>query len=197
MKVSEGVRMYLKGKPYMLEAIDSGVVNYSALARLIQDKTGAKSYGAVKAAVIRHAAGLNAIKSSIEERALSVLKDNRIMLLDKVHVIVSSKKLSIENEAEVKIDFYHVYLTRGKETRALTKEERYGIVERHDGCSAIIIYSKSNIESTSGVVAFITSLLAEYNINIVELLSCYTETIIIINSSDALVSYKLLSDIMS
>ena len=63
MKVSEGVRMYLKGKPYMLEAIDSGVVNYSALARLIQDKIGAKSYGAVKAAVIRHA------KASTRRRA--------------------------------------------------------------------------------------------------------------------------------
>ena len=52
-------------------------------------------------------------------------------------------------------------------------------------------------ESTSGVVAFITSLLAEYNINVVELLSCYTETILVVNKSDALVSYKLLSDMMS
>jgi hypothetical protein len=41
-----------------------------------------------------------------------------------------------------------------------------------------------------------TSLLAEYGINIVEVISCYTETMIVVNRSDALVSYELLSGAM-
>jgi aspartokinase len=196
VKISEEVRLYLKNRPYMLAAIESGIVNYSALARLVKRGIGARSYGAVKASVIRYAVERNAVRENIETRALSVIKENRIMLLDRISVIISNKRIRIENDAEVKIDFYYVYLAKSGAVGSLTKEERYSIVERHDNCSAIVIYSGGNIESTSGVVAFITSLLAEYGINIVELLSCYTETIIVVNRADAVASYELLSGVI-
>jgi aspartokinase len=196
MKTSSSVRLYLKNRPYVLAAIDEGIVNYSALSRSVKQAIGAKSQNAVKAAVIRYAMERGARKEVIELRALSVIKENRISLLDKVSVIVSNKRLRIENEAEVKMDFYYIYLVRGGVEKHLTKEEKYSVVEQHKNCSMITIYSGNNIESTSGVVAFMASLLAEYGINIVELISCYTETMLVVNSTDAVASYELLSGAM-
>jgi hypothetical protein len=40
------------------------------------------------------------------------------------------------------------------------------------------------VEKITGVVAFITSLLAENEINIHEIISCWTDTILVIDSKD-------------
>jgi aspartokinase len=195
MSISDTVRTYLKNKPYTMEALENGIVNYSALARVIQKQLGIKNYQAVKAAIRRYAEHIESVKGTIESRALGVLKENRIALLDGVHVIVSEAELNIPNDAKVKIDEYYVYLTRKDVIKGLGKKERQSIVKVNDNCSTIIIYSGENLESGSGVVAFITSLLAEQNINVVEFISCYTETIIVVGKNDALRSYELLSSI--
>ncbi len=196
MSISDTVRIYLKNKPYTQEALEYGIVNFSALARLIQKELGIKNYQAIKAAIRRYAEHIESVKGSIENRALKVLKENRIALLDGVHVIVSEDELDIPNDAKVKIDEYYVYLTRKDVVKGLGKKARQSIVKVNDNCSTLIIYSGENLESGSGVIAFLTSLLAEQNINVVELISCYTETIIVVNKEDALRSYELLSGII-
>lgn len=196
MSISDTVRMYLKNKPYTLEALEYGIVNFSALARLIQKELGIKNYQAIKAAIRRHAEHIESVKGNIENRALRVLKENRIALLDGVHVIISEEELDIANDAKVKIDDYYVYLTRQDVMKGLGKKARQSIVRVNDNCSSIVIYSGENLESGSGVIAFLTSLLAEQNINVVELISCYTETIIVVNRVDALRSYEILSGIV-
>ena len=196
MSISDTVRVYLKNKPYTQEALEYGIVNFSALARLIQKELGIKNYQAIKAAIRRYAEHIESVKGSIETRALRVLKENRIALLDGVHVIVSEEELDIPNDAKVKIDEYYVYLTRKDAVRGMTRKARESIIKVNDNCSTLIIYSGENLESGSGVVAFLTSLLAEQNINVVELISCYTETIIVVNRADALRSYEILSGIV-
>lgn len=196
MSISDTVRVYLKNKPYTQEALEYGIVNFSALARLIQKELGIKNYQAIKAAIRRYAEHMESVKGSIEARALKVLKENRIALLDGVHVIVSDEELEIDNDAKVKIDNYYVYLTRKNVMKDLGKKAKESIIKVNDNCSTLIIYSGENLESGSGVVAFLTSLLAEQNINVVELISCYTETIIVVNRTDALRSYEILSGIV-
>ena len=48
----------------------------------------------------------------------------------------------------------------------------------------INLISPKEVETTIGVVAYLASLFAENDINIVELLSCWTDNIFIIKSSD-------------
>ncbi|MDP7282055.1 MAG: ACT domain-containing protein [Candidatus Undinarchaeales archaeon] len=59
--------------------------------------------------------------------------------------------------------------------------------------SARPIIPNSNVESTHGFVQYTTGLLAENGINIVEVLSCYTDTIFIVEKEDALKAYDILS----
>lgn len=195
MSIAESVKLYLKNKPYILESLDSGVINYSALARVIKIRLRIRNEQAVKAAIMRYAEKREASKFGIEERALSVLKENRLTLLDGISVIVSDRKIAIENDAEVKIDSYYIYLTRKNILKEVKGKWKESIVKVHEGCSAIVIYSGAKLEGVSGVIAFVSSLLAEQGINMVELISCYTETIIVVNRQDALRSYQILSEL--
>ncbi len=47
-----------------------------------------------------------------------------------------------------------------------------------------------------GVVAFLTTLLAEQNVNIIEFISCWTETIIVVEKKDSLKTYEALTNIV-
>ncbi|MEM3838979.1 MAG: ACT domain-containing protein [Candidatus Micrarchaeaceae archaeon] len=196
MSVSDTVRVYLKNKPYTLEALESGIVNFSALARLIQKELGIRNYQAIKAAIRRYSEHIKSVKGNIEANALRVLKENRIALLDGVHVIVADRELEIENDAKVKTDQYYVYLTRKYSPGEIGKKSKGSIIKVNSNCATLTIYSGENLESGPGVIAFLTSLLAEQNINVIELISCYTETIIVVNREDALRSYELLSGII-
>lgn len=197
MTISNVVRMYLKSKPYTLEALDSGIVNYSALSRLMQKQLGIKNYQAVKAAIRRYAEDREVLREGIEMRALGILRENRMALLDGVRVIISTGDLEIESDAKVKMDDYYIYLTRKDVLKSLDKKARKSLVKVRDSCSAIIIYSEEGIEGASGVIAFLASLLAEQNINVVEFISCYTETIVVVSKEDSLRSYSLLAEVIS
>jgi len=52
--ISRQVLMYIQRKPYIQEAIENDIVNYSALARKISKEIKA-NFEAVKASLIRHA----------------------------------------------------------------------------------------------------------------------------------------------
>ena len=95
------------------------------------------------------------------------------------------------------MDDYYIYLTRKDVLRSLDKKARKSLVKVRDSCSAIIIYSEEGIEGASGVIAFLASLLAEQNINVVEFISCYTETIVVVSKEDSLRSYSLLAEVIS
>lgn len=195
-KIADLVRTWLKNKPYTMEALESGIVNFSSLSRLIQKELGIGSYQAVKAAVRRYAAQIGSMKETIEKRALDVLKENRITLLDGVYVLISSQKMDMENKAEVKVDSYYVYLTDRNAFKSMTRKQKGSLIKVHENCSAIIIYSEEKLENVSGVLAFVTSLLAERSINVIEFISCYTETMLIVSKEDALRSYEALSEII-
>jgi hypothetical protein len=49
------------------------------------------------------------------------------------------------------------------------------------------------METTPGVVSYLTSLLSGQNISSLAFASCYTETTIVVERKDALKSYEILS----
>ena len=194
MSTANLVRMYLKNKPYMLEALETGIVNLSALSRLIQKDLKLKDYHAVKAAVRRYSQRIWTARQSIEQRALSVLKGNKITILDGISIIVMDKEIDIHNRAKIKIDDYYIYLV---DSNILKKTKIKGnVIKKYENCSAINIHSEENVENVSGVMAFVTSLFAEYGINIIELISCYTENILVIRRDETLKAYGLLSEVV-
>ncbi len=194
MSIANIVRLYISNKPFLREAIESGVINQSALSRSIQRSLGIKDYYAVKAAVRRHCNALGKNKLNIEKRALSVLKGNKLTLANKISVIVTERDIDSDFIAKIRIGNQYTYLLDSE--KQLSKQTYAKTQRIYRNCSAITIHSGEDVENVSGVMAFVTSLFAEYEINIIELISCYTENVLVVREEDAMKGYSLLSELV-
>ena len=71
------------------------------------------------------------------------------------------------------------------------------IVEVLEDQTAIVMVSPEEITRTPGVIAYITSALANNGINITQIISCHRETVIVCDRSEASRAYTVLENIIS
>ena len=186
--VAQLVRETLSMRPFLLDALKMGIVNYSALARVLQREIGEGSLEAIKAAIIRVGEELVEEWGLREEEVLSILKESKVRLQDKIAVIISPVMLDIPYIATAYLTDSYVYIVDQTELREPLPE---GVQVTRD-LVALILLSPERVETTPGFVAFISQLLASRNINIVEFISCSTNTVIVLDSRDALEAFRLL-----
>ena len=194
MSIADTVRVYLNSRPYTLISLESGIVNYSALSRLVCKELNIENYSAVKAGIRRYAKQAIKSRRDLELRARGIFEGNKITLLDGVSVVISHDRLNIKNDAEVRLGDYYAYFTDKNIAREIARRKKTGIIKIRESCSALIIYSGNRLENEVGALAFITSVLASQNINIIETVSCYDRTIFVVDKKDALRSYGLISE---
>jgi len=191
MTTAQDVRNYLKNKPYYLEALEKGIVNLSELSRQIQAELKTSKTTATKAALRRFAEELQHHKQKREEKVLQLLKRSGIAVYDRKSVIITTKEIASKNGLKVDLPDKFVYLLdRGD------LPERINTLVKHDNCTMIVVNSPEELEATVGVVAFLTTLLAEANINIIEFISCWTDTIIVVEKKDSLKTYEALTNLI-
>jgi hypothetical protein len=191
MTTAQDVRNYLRNKPYLLEALEKGIVNLSELSRQIQEELKTKNTTATKAALRRFAEELARHKQKREEKVLQILKRSGIAVYDRKAVIITAKEIANQNGMKVDLPDKFVYLLDRADL-----PERVTTLIKHDNCTMIVINSPEELEATVGVVAFLTTLLAEASVNIVEFISCWTETIIVVEKKDSLKAYEALTNLV-
>jgi len=191
MTTAQDVRNYLRNKPYLLEALEKGIVNLSELARQIQEELKTTNTTATKAALRRFAEELAKHKQKREEKVLSLLKRSGIAVYDRKSVIITAKEISIKSGMKVDLPGKFVYLLDRADL-----PERISTLVKHDNCTMIVVNSPEELENTPGVVAFLTALLAEQNLNIIEFISCWTETVIVVEKKDSFKAYEALSNLV-
>lgn len=188
--VAQLVRETIHMRPSLLDALKMQIVNYSALARMLQTEIGEGSLEAVKAAIIRVSDELEAENSLREKMVLSIIRESVVRLQDKISVIISSEELDIPYIVTAYLTDSYVYVV--DQTRLKNKLPDH--VQVSSNLVALILISPPRVEETPGFVAFITSLLASREINIVEFISCSTNTVIILDQADALNAFSLLQN---
>jgi aspartokinase len=191
MTIAQSVRNHLRNKPYLLEALEKGIVNLSELSRQIQNELETDNTSAVKAALRRYATDLQKHKQKREEKVLQILKRSGIAVYDKKAVMITGKELETKSGMKVDLLGKHVYLIDRSEL-----PERITTLVKHENCTMIVVHSPEELEATPGVVAFLTTLLSEQNVNMIEFISCWTETIIVVEKKDSLKAYEVLSNIV-
>ncbi|MBK5132839.1 ACT domain-containing protein [Candidatus Bathyarchaeota archaeon] len=191
MTIAKNVRKHLRNKPYLLEALEKGIVNLSELSRQVQEELATKNTSAVKAALRRFAEDLQKHKQKREEKVLEVLKKSVLVVYDRKSVIITSKEISVKNGMKVDLPDKFVYLLDKKDL-----PERVNALVKHDNCTMIVIHSPKELEATPGVVAFLTTLLSEQKVNVIEFISCWTETIIVVEKKDSFKAYEVLSNMV-
>ena len=188
---AQNVRSYLRNKPYLLEALEKDIVNLSELARQIQNELKTSNTTATKAALRRYSEELQKHKQKREEKVLQILKRSGISVYDQKSVIITAKEIATKSSMKVDLLGKFVYLLDRADL-----PERVSTLVKHDNCTMIVVNSPEELEATPGVVAFLTALLAEQNVNIIEFISCWTETIIVVEKKDSLKAYEALTNLV-
>ena len=191
MTIAQNVRNHLRNKPYLLEALEKDIVNLSELARQIQEELEIDNMSAVKAALRRFSEELQKHKQKREEKVLQVLKRSALAVYDRKAVVITTKEINTKTGMKVDLLGKVVYLLDRSDM-----PQRISALVKHDNCTMIVIHSPEELEATPGVVAFLTTLLSEQNVNIIEFISCWTETIIVVEKKDSLKTYEVLSNLV-
>jgi aspartokinase len=191
MSIAQKARNYLRNKPYLLEALEKNIVNLSELSRQIQNDLETDNTSAVKAALRRFSEELQKHKQKREEKVLALLNRSSIAVYDRKSVIITSKEIQAKDSMKVDLPGKYVYLLDKADL-----PEQVNTLVRHENCTMIVINSPKELEATPGVVAFLTALLAEQNVNMIEFISCWTETIIVVEKKDSLKTYEVLTNIV-
>jgi polynucleotide 5'-kinase involved in rRNA processing len=192
MSIARDVRNYLKNKPYILEALEKDIVNLSKLARQIQLEFKIKNFSAIKAALRRFSEENKKCKHRREEKVLRLLKKSNVTVYDGNSIIITDEPTNIKEKVKLTLEDSVVYLIDKAELPKISKN----ILKKNENCSTFVIKSPEEIETTPGVVAFLTSLLSEQNVNVIEFISCWIETIIVVDRKDSLRAYEILMSVI-
>jgi len=187
ISISKQVLRHINRKPYILEALEQNIVNYSALARKISKELKIKNIETTKAALIRASKKHQKTKRRTQEKAISLLREANFSLKNKIAALHHSTFVKINAIAYSKTPSgYMFFLDENIAKKSTFKKIDYGY-------AIFIIKSPKEIESTPGAIAFLLSALASEGINVSHVMGCREDTFIVINEDDASLAFTVLS----
>ncbi|HTW77368.1 MAG TPA: ACT domain-containing protein [Thermoplasmata archaeon] len=192
------VREYLDGHPVVADAIRLGIGNYSAIARRVAADLGLAPTAAVVAACRRYPRGREA--SAREQAVRRVLRKSRIETRTKVAAITLGlgtdvlqrlgdvvEELLDESSLcrVIQVSRGTVVIVDEDSVLRVTRELRGAqVIAIRKGLVELAVTSPESIEETPGLLTLLTGVLSAQSINILEALSCYTDTIFLLEQDD-------------
>jgi len=179
--------------------LKKGLINYSALARLIADDIGERKKTSNEAILIAARRFKEKLKKDedIEKTIIEKIKESNTEIKNNIVVFTLEKNIYpdslIDIEREIKKEKALFFSVEGTKTITLIiqrqnldlieKRFKHNIIEKKENLSLITIAMKDT-GKIPGIVSYISTILFENNINIEEFMSCYDDTIIVIRSED-------------
>lgn len=210
MSAAELTRKYIDRHPSIRDCISKDLINYSSLARLIMKDLGIKNEEAVLAASRRYAMKLS--KSDYEGAIINLFEQSRLELKTRICIVVAKNEwIVLKNLDDVVKNFLAEKSTMQvlQSTNAITviSEDKHlpdiakAIGEDHvitvkENLAEITVKSPPAIEETPGAFTYLTTMLSEQGINVVEAVSCYTDTIFIVSREDMMPAFDILSKVI-
>jgi hypothetical protein len=197
---------FISEHPSIKDCLRRGLVNYSALARLICETLGTDRFDAVLMACRRQHAMIKD-QMTQEKKVRALLKRAKIRLRNKMMVAIVEKPTDFERvydlQKRIKRDRGDFHLIEGEEVLTLISNSDYvsdlkeafrGKIKKvTEDLAQLTMVFDEKIETTPGVVSFIYGLLADNSINVWEEMSCWTDLMVIIEEKDAARAMHVLS----
>lgn len=200
---------YIKEHPAIKICLKKDLINYSSLARLISGELHIEKKTSKEAIVVAARRFQEKLKGELqqEKKIKDLLTDSEIETKNKMSVLVVEKNIPFElleeSHFKIKKEKGMIFLLEGSDHYTIIFPEKYfsylkslykqTILVHHSSLALIVFRSPEVIEQIVGVVSFLTSLLAENGINIVELISCWKDTIFVIEERDLPKAFQVLS----
>src|SRR5213596_3039972 len=187
--IAREVRDYIAGHPSVSDALNMGIVNYSALARKISKELGIRQKEAVLAACRRYP--VEKLRGYSEDAVRRMLQRSRIQTRTKVATITVIEGVDVLQRLG---DVVEELLDENRVCRLIQVSQGTVIIVDDDSVPRVTkklrsehlidVTSPETIEKTPGLLAFLSGALASRGINIVEEMSAYTDTIFLLERKD-------------
>lgn len=191
---------YILKHPSIKDCLKNGLLNYSSLSRKIASELNLNPrdhFDAILVACRRLKRKLRQ-EEAFESKILKILKKSKVEIKNKIIAVVLERGIffenliSLEKEIRRKNEIFRI-IEGASGITVITAEDFLDLIKKHfknkivlenKNLAEIIIKSPEEIETTPGTYAYLASLFWENNINIVESLSCFTDTIFLIKEDD-------------
>ena len=185
--ISKQIKMYIERKPYVLEAIEQNIVNYSALSREICKDLKLDCIDAVKVALIRIGEKKRQVKIKNQQKAIEILRNADFSIKNKIAALHHSSFIDLKTIAYSKTPSgYMFFLDEYTAKNSNFKKIDYNLAILH-------IKSNKDIENTPGVIAFVLSALASEGINVSHVMGCREDTFLVVKEHDAPLSFRIIA----
>jgi len=207
---AELTREYIDSHPSIRDCIGKDLINYSSLARRIIMDTDLKNEEAILAACRRYA--LKLARSDFEGQIIALLKESTLEIKNRICIVIAKNDWivlrNLENIVKQILNEKSVLqiIQSSNAITVISEEKHLPQIQRaigeeytirvREGLAEITVKSPSKIEDIPGAFAFITNVLAENGINLVEAVSCYTDTIFVVEKDVVMNAFNILSKII-
>ncbi|MEK6869347.1 MAG: hypothetical protein AABX74_03910 [Nanoarchaeota archaeon] len=191
---------YISEHPYVKDCLKKDLINYSSLTRQIcsdLDLNLKKNFDAVLIACRRYFRKIKS-EATTEKKIVDILKGSKIEVKNKINSIILEKNivfsnlLELEKEAKKFLETFHIIegtasitiITTDDFSKKVKQVFRNKIIKEYTDLVEVILKSPREIVTTAGVISYIYSLLGENDINVVDTLSSWTDTIFLVEEKD-------------
>ncbi len=204
-KISQAVRKIIGSYPYLETYLSMGIINYRALAKYISQEVKEEigreaNIQSIVTAIRRSSKGRYNVEKN---KVLEILAKSEVSLRYDIVVLTLKKTFELPEKLE-KINTRDYILIQGLETATIVTNQRdlgdflyvfrEEMVEKKENLASVIVKSPQEIAFTPGVIAYLAGLIAFEGINIIEMMSSYTETCFIVDEGEALKAVKVIRD---
>ena len=185
------IRLYLKRRPQLLSVVNNGLCNYSALARRLQKEIfpgKQHEFTAIKAALLRLAKESASAERDWEKGVEKILKQSSVEVRSHVAVISSKASSGVPVIAMSNSKSGVMSVVDSSFVPQLKKKGLKVI----DNLTLVILCSPAELQDTPGCVSAILDAIAAEGINVLEFISCHTDTLMVVKNADAVRVYEIL-----
>jgi hypothetical protein len=194
------------------DALQRDYANYSAIARLLKSKVGEAFGQEVKLVSVITAVKRAKLLYRPKKKETSKVVANSIINIrtDAAKITIRKTAKTLKTIRQNLLDFIgeFFYVLEGVSITTLLFDERQfkkintlflenEILDKRRNLAAIIIQSPEEIVDTPGCITSFYNQISRRQINIEEAVSCYTDTIIILNMNDVNPAFMALTDLIS
>jgi len=191
---------YVKKNPNIESCLQNGLINYSSLSRQISKHLKLENQTSIDAILIALRRYQNTLKTKKQSQKPieELLTNSDIDIKNKIIRFILKKEIGIEKilkiQTEIKLKFGLFFVFEGTDNYTIITQEKYqnlckinfekSIISSNTELALVMINSPPEIEKITGVISYITRLFSDYNVNIIELLSFWKDTFIVIKKSE-------------
>lgn len=187
------IRLCLKRRPQLLSMVNNGLCNYSALARKLQREifpSRKGEFAAIKAALLRMSRDTREV--DWEKGVEKILHASTVEIRSDVCVVSSKGGIGVPVIATSNSKSGVMSVADASYAKQLRKKGQSVIGD----LTLIILYSPRDLEDTPGCVSVILNAIAAEGINVLEFISCHTDTLMVVRNSDAVRAYGVLNGLI-